>query len=127
MRSCLKQALAVGALLAMSSSWVVGWSVALHLDDDHHRGAASDHGVALDLEMALHGHTHSEGTPAHGHPFVGGVAAPLPGKLLPLTEAMTACPRVSMVADPSGRQLLSQAGATRDPPPRPAALSILRI
>jgi hypothetical protein len=123
----LKQALAVGAAFAVSSSWLLGWSVVVHVTDDHHHAQASDHSLEAGLEMAFHGHAHSEQTPAHGHPFIGGMAAPLPGKLLLMVEAASAVPHGLVIAEPTGRRLLSQAGPTHDPPPRPVAVSILRI
>ena len=126
-RRSVKQAIAVGALLALSSSWVLGWSVALHLADDHHQGDASEDRVSLGLEMALHGHAHSEGTPAHGHPIVGSAAAPLPGKVLVRAGAMIGSPLDFVFAEPSGCPLRSEIRPTHDPPPRPQSVSVLRI
>jgi hypothetical protein len=102
--------------------------VAFHLaTDDHHGAGSSDHGGALGLEMALHGHGHGEGTPAHGHPAVGSLASPSPGKLLLLIGSMIGDVPEAVVAEASGRRLLSQAGPTHDPPPSLEAVSVLRI
>lgn len=128
MRRPLKRAFAVAALLALPSSWAAGWSVAFHLaTDDHHSAGSSDHGGALGLEMALHGHGHAEGTPAHGHPCIGSAAAPIPGRLLLLIGATIGDVPEVVRAEISGRGLLSEAGPTHDPPPRLEAVSVLRI
>ncbi len=127
MRRSLRCAFALPALLALSSSPTIGWSVTLHLTtDDHHSGGSPDHDGALGLEMALHGHAHAEGTPAHGHPFLGSVAAPIPGKLLLVAATIGDAPEV-VLAETSARRLLSEAGRTHDPPPRVEAPSVLRI
>jgi hypothetical protein len=49
------------------------------LGDHHHEGASPDN---AGVEIALHGHAHIEGTPPHGHPILGSVVAPLPGRIL---------------------------------------------
>lgn len=128
MRGSLKRVFAATALLVLSSSWVVGWSLEVHLAaDDHHGVGSPDDGGRSGLEMALHGHAHAEGTPAHGHPVLGSVAAPIPRKPLVLIAAMIGdAPEVTL-AGCSGRRLFLQAGPTHDPPPRPQAVSILRI
>jgi len=77
--------------------------------------------------MAAHGHLHAEGTPAHGHPVVVSVAAPIPGRLSLLTPAMTGNAPETAFAAVSGRGLAQQAGPNHDPPPRGASVSILRI
>ncbi len=128
MRRPLKRALAVAGLLALASSSVVGWTVALHLaTDDHHRDGSSHHAGAVGLEMALHGHAHDERTPAHGHPLVTSVTAPIPGKPLLLIGAIVGDAPHVVVAATSGRPLLSQSGPTHDPPPRLESASVLRI
>jgi hypothetical protein len=124
----VKRALAVTALLSVSSSWALGWSVAFHLaSDDHHDDDSSHHDAALGLEMALHGHRHAQETPAHEHPGVSSVAAQVPGRLLLLIGTMVGNAPEVVFAEMPGRQLLSEAGPTHDPPPRLSAVSVLRI
>jgi len=118
----------VTALLALSASWAAGWAVAFHLaTDDHHGHAASDRGGVRELEMAIHGHAHSEGTPAHSHSVVSSVATPVPSRLSLLALAMTGHAPDAVVTPASGRRLPSQAGPNHDPPARGASVSILRI
>lgn len=102
--------------------------MAFHLaSDDHHDEGSSDHDGALGFEMALHGHRHAEGTPAHEHPGISSGAAPIPGRLLLLIGAMMGnAPEVALAEIP-GRRLLSEAGPTHDPPPRLEAVRVLRI
>lgn len=127
-RRSLRRAFAVTALLALSSSWAVGWSAALHVATDHHHdGDSPDHDGAPGLEMVLHGHAHTEGTPAHRHPVVGSAAVPVPGKLLVFVSAMSGDVPEVVTGDSSCLRLLSQGGPTHDPPPRLEAFSVLRI
>jgi len=126
-RPSLKRAFAVTALLALSSPSAIGWLLTFHLaTGDHNDGHASNHTGVVGLEMAMHGHAHNEGTPAHGHPFVGSVAAPIPGKLLLLLGSLIGDAQEVMVAETSGRRLLLKVGPTHDPP-RIEAVTILRI
>ena len=123
MRRPITRALAAVGLLALSSSSMAGWSVALHLaTDDHH-----DHGGTSGLEMALHGHVHDEGTPPHWHPLLPSVAAPIPGKLLLTIGAMVGNTPEVVVTVNSGPRLLPSRGPTHDPPPRYESISVLRI
>ena len=127
-RRRLGRSLVVAALLAQGASWATGWAVALHLaSDDHARHAPSDGGRALGLQMAAHGHLHAEGTPAHGHPVVGSVAAPIPGRPLLLAPAMTGNAPETACAALSGSRLAPRAGPNHDPPRRGTSISILRI
>jgi len=124
----LKRALAVATLLALASSSAVGWAVAFHLaTDDHHRGGSSDHDDIAGLDMVLHGHAHGEGTPAHGHPLLTRVAAPIPGKLLLSIGVMVGDAPEVVVAATSGRRPLSLRGPTHDPPPPLESAAVLRI
>lgn len=127
MKRSLKQALAVSVLFALSSSWWLGWSVAVHLAEDHGHREAPDDTATSGLELALHGHTHSDETPAHGHPFVVVGAALLPGKLFLSTEATAgiSCELVFFRLPDCRR--LSQVDPTHDPPPCPEAGPVLRI
>lgn len=127
MRHRLGRVRVVTALLALSTSWAVGWAIAFHLaTDDHHGLGASDRGGVGELEMAIHGHAHSEGTPAHSHTVVNNVATPVPGRLSLLAPVMTGdTPEVVLTAA-SGRRLPSQAGPNHDPPPR-TSVFVLRI
>jgi hypothetical protein len=115
------------ALLAVASSWVVGGAVAFHYGthDDHAGGPARHSG--LDLATVVHGHAHTEGTPEHGHPFAGTMAAPLPGKQLLLIGAMIGDAPEIVGGETTRRPLLLRAGPTRDPPPRFEAVPVLRI
>ena len=127
-RRRLGRALVVAALLAQGASWAAGWAVALHLASDDHGGrASSEGGGALGLQMAAHGHLHAEGTPAHGHPVVGSVPAPMPGRVSLLAPAMTGNAPETACAALSGRRLAPRAGPSHDPPPRGTSVSILRI
>ena len=128
MRRPLKRARAVAGLLALSLSGVFGWAVVLHaaLGDDHGVGS-SHHDEVGGLEMALHGHDHDEDTPAHAHSFVTSVAAPIPAKQIPLIPAMVGDEPEIVVTLGSCPRLLSWRGPTHDPPPRPEAVSVLRI
>lgn len=124
----LKRALAVGALLALASSSAVGWAVAFHVaTDDHHGGGPSHHDGVVGLDLVLHGHAHDEGTPAHGHPFLTSVPAPIPAKQLLLIAAMVGDAPEVVVALTSGRRRPSSRGPTHDPPPRLESPSVLRI
>jgi hypothetical protein len=98
--------------------------LAIHLQShDHHAASPANAGV----EIALHGHAHIEGTPPHGHPLLGSVAAPLPGRVLaPLAAFVGDAPEL-ILGDPLGRRARSGYGPTHDPPPRRAAPRILRI
>jgi hypothetical protein len=128
MRHRLGRVRVVTALLALSASWAAGWAVAFHLaTDDHHGPSAADRGGLRELEMAIHGHAHSEGTPAHSHTVVGGVAAPVPARLSLLAPAMTGDTPEAVLTATSGHRLASQAGPNHDPPPRGVTVSILRI
>ena len=127
MRRSLNRALAVTALLALSSSWAVAWSAAFHVATDHHHDQVSDHEGALGLEIVLHGHAHAEGTPAHKHPVARSFAVPVCGKQLVLVSAMVGGVPEVVCGETSGRRILSQRGPTHDPPARPEAVSILRI
>ena len=128
MRRPLKRAFVVSVLLAMASSSAAGWSVALHLAiDDHHSEDRSHDGGVLGLEMALHGHAHTEGTPPHGHPVIASVAAPIPAKLLLLMGAMLGDAPERVATATSGRRARLQAGPTHDPPGALEAVSVLRI
>lgn len=115
-------------MLAVSSSWAIGWSTAFHVANDHqHDADAPDDDAARGLQMMLHGHSHAEGTPAHGHFVLGSVAAPVPGKTLLLLGAMIGDAPESVCCAASGRRVPSGRGPTHDPPPRLEAVSILRI
>jgi len=129
MRHRLGRVRVVTALLALSTSWAAGRAVAFHLaTDDHHGGhAASDRGGVRELEMAIHGHAHSEGTPAHSHSVVSSVATPVPSRLSLLAPAMTGDAPEAVLTAASGRRLPSQAGPNHDPPPCGVSVSILRI
>jgi hypothetical protein len=128
MRHCLGRVRVVTALLALSASWAAGWAVAFHLAmDDHHGHAASDRGGVRELETAIHGHAHSEGTPAHSHAVLGSVVTPVPGRVSLLAPAMTGDAPEAVLTATSGRRLPSQAGPNHDPPPRGVSVSILRI
>jgi hypothetical protein len=116
------------ALLAVASPWLVGAGLAFHhVTDDHHAAEPPTSRGALDLATVLHGHAHAEGTPEHGHPFAGSVAAPLPGKQLLLIGAMIGDVPEIVGGETPRRPLLSRAGPTRDPPPRFEAVPVLRI
>ena len=128
MRHRLGRVRVVTALLALSASWAAGWAVAFHLaTDDHHGHDPSDRGGVRELEMAIHGHAHSEGTPAHSHSVVSSVAPPVPSRLSLLAPAMTGDAPQAVLTAASGRRLPSQAGPNHDPPPRGVSVSILRI
>ena len=119
-----RRAYALTALVAFLSPFAVGLGLAVHLMSHDHHAASVDHAGA---EIALHGHAHIEGTPPHGHPLLGSVAAPLPGRVLaPLVAFVGESPEL-ILGDPLGRRALSGYGPTHDPPPRPAAPPILRI
>lgn len=128
MRHRLGRVRVATALLALNASWAAGWGVAFHLATDQHHGHDTPgHGEAASLELAIHGHLHSERTPAHTHPLVASVAAPLPGRLILLAPATTRdAPEGIPTSTPPGRTLPSQAGPNHDPPPR-VSVSILRI
>jgi len=119
-----RRAYALTALVALLSPPAVGLALAIHLlSHDNHAASPANAGV----EIALHGHAHVEGTPPHGHPIVGGAAAPLPGRiLLPLAAFVANAPEFNP-DDPLGRRALSGYGPTHDPPPRRAGPPILRI
>ena len=128
MRHRLGSAGVATALVALSASWSGGWAVAFHLATDGHHGHAASHcGDLRELETAIHGHAHSEGTPAHSHAVVGSVVLPVPGRLSLLAPAMTGDAPEAVLAAASGRRLPSQAGPNHDPPPRGVTVSILRI
>lgn len=131
MRCRLGRVRVVTALVALSASWAGGWAVAFHLATDDHHGrhghAASHGGGARELETAIHGHWHSEGTPAHSHTVLAAVATPVPSRLSLLAPAMTGDAPEAVLIDAAGRRLASQAGPNHDPPPRGACVSILRI
>jgi hypothetical protein len=62
-----RRALALATLFAFFSAPLVGWSVTVHLlADEHGECAAPESAESVALEIALHGHTHLEGTPPHG-------------------------------------------------------------
>lgn len=120
----------MAALLALSSSWAVGWVVAFHLASDHHHGRSSTDPapVALALELAAHGHVHAEGTPAHSHPVVGSAAARVPDRLSLLSPAATgATPEAVAYMPVPIRRAPCPAGPSHDPPRRAASPVILRI
>jgi hypothetical protein len=124
----LKRVLAVAAMAALSSSWAVGWSAALHVGTDHHHdGDPEDHEGALGLQMVLHGHPHTEGTRAHSHAFIGNAAMPASGKLIVSVTARIGDVPEAACGEISGRRVLSRGGPTHDPPPRLEAFSVLRI
>jgi len=128
MRHRLGRVRVVTALLALSTSWAAGWALAFHLaTDDHHGHEASDRGGVRELEMAIHGHAHSEGTPAHSHTVVSSVATHVASRLSLLAPAMTGDDPEAVLTAASGRRLPSQAGPNHDPPPRGVSVSILRI
>lgn len=114
-------------LLAWPASWALGWSTALHLAEDHHQESAPSNEHAVGLELALHGHSHSQGTPSHGHPLVTSVAAPLPGKVFAASLAAVGCGSGLVPTSDFAGRLLSPSGPTHDPPPRLPAFSVLRI
>lgn len=127
MRRSSKRALAVGALLTLVSSAATGWSVAFQVaTDDHHGEHESHHGGVRGLEVALHGHAHTEGTPPHEHSAVSSVVAALPGKML-LQIGATIGEAPEVVFAEIRRGLVSAAGPTHDPPPRRQDVSVLRI
>ena len=67
------------ALIAMSAPWASVAVTALHVVlDDHHSEAAADHVDFDHAAAALHGHSHENGTPAHGHEATVALA---PGQL----------------------------------------------
>ena len=119
-----RRAFALTALGALLSPPAVGLALAVHLlSDHHHEGASLDN---AGVEIALHGHAHIEGTPPHGHPIVGSVAAPLPDRILvPPARVVGDAPEV-VLGDPLGRR---GRGATARPTTRlhAEAPSILRI
>lgn len=118
----------MAALLAQGASWATGWAVALHLASDGHGGrASSDGGGALGLQMAAHGHLHAEGTPVHGHPVVGSVAAPISGRLSLLAPATCRSVPEAVFRGPSSHRVLPPVSPNHDPPPRGTSVSILRI
>jgi hypothetical protein len=94
--------------------------------DDHHGRGSSHHDGIPGLDMVLHGHAHGEGTPAHTHPLLTSVAAPIPGKLLLLVGAMIG-DAPERVAITSSSRLLMQSGPNHDPPADLEAVSVLRI
>jgi len=118
----------MGTLLALASSSAVSWAVAFHLaSEDHHLGGSSHQDGVAGLDMVVHGHAHGEGIPAHGHPLVTSVAAPIPGKLLLLIGAMVGDAPEVVAAAASGRRPLSPRGPTHDPPLRHESVPVLRI
>jgi len=128
MRFRLGRALVVTALLALSSPWAAGWAVALHLATDAHGGRASSYvGGVLGLQLAAHGHVHAENTPAHTHPALGSVAAPIPGRRSMPAPAMTGDAPEAVLTAASNSRLAAPAGPNHDPPPRGVSVSILRI
>jgi hypothetical protein len=119
-----RRAYALTALVAFLSPSAVGLGLAVHLlSHDHHAGSVGHAGA----EIALHGHAHIEGTPPHGHPMLGSVAAPLPARVQAPLATFVADAREPIPGDPLGRRALSGFGPTHDPPPRRAAPPILRI
>jgi len=77
--------------------------------------------------MAAHGHVHAAETPAHGHPVVGSVAAPIPGRLSPLSPAKHWNNPASVFTTAWSRRQAAPAGPNHDPPSRGATVSVLRI
>lgn len=132
MRRALRRALAVASIVALSSSWAVGWSAVLHVATDHHEddgqhddADARDHESKHGLQLMLHGHGHADGTPDHRHPVTNGVASSLPGKLLLATAAVIGHAPMLAAGACSSCRLLALGGPTHDPPPRSSP--ILRI
>ena len=119
--------LAVAMLAALPSSSVAGWAVAFHLaEPDHHTRPAQHRDGIAGLELALHGHAHEQGTPAHGHPLLTGGPARIPGKQILVIPAVLA-DAAELPAVGRGFRPLVSGGPTHDPPPRPASRPVLRI
>jgi hypothetical protein len=124
MRLARRRLSAVAALAALLCPVVLGWAVALH-----HAGhdEADDAGSGAGIELALHGHSHVEGTPAHGHPVVGSVAAPLPERAVVVLAAFVGPSAALDPADLAKGRVQSGQRRPHDRPPRPPGTSILRI
>ena len=66
MRRRSKRASAVVAVLGLLAPWAQGVAVAAHLLADYGHEAAAH---VVELEVLVHGHSHTESTPAHSHAF----------------------------------------------------------
>jgi hypothetical protein len=125
MRRVLRRALAVVSIVALSSSWAVGWSAALHVAADHHdhdghQVADTDHHADREsergLQLVLHGHGHADGTPSHRHPVTSGAAAPPTGNLLLSAAAVCGDVPVLPAGACSSCRMPALGGPTHDPP-----------
>lgn len=123
-----RRAFALAALLALASPTLVGWFVALHLATGHGDEVTAREGLdPSGLEVVVHGHTHVEGTPTHGHPLLRGVGASVPVVLLVQLCALTPAAAESFSFDLPRSLPLSSIGPTVERPPRATAFSVLRI
>ena len=134
MRRAPRRILAVASIVALSSSWAVGWSAVVHVasdhhdDDRHHDDADARHAAdesERGLQLMLHGHGHAGGTPNHRHPVTSSAAASLPGKLVVATVAVIGDVPEPATGACSTCRLLTLGEPTHDPPPR--STQILRI
>ena len=119
-------------LASLAGPWLLSGAVAIHevqgRDSHSHLGES---GVALAIELVLHGHHHDHGTPAHQHVVAPGRVLPRPvakaslnGAPRPLGGAPVSPPTLTA----SGRwSSLARSGAGHDPPSFPGTHSILRI
>ena len=117
----------MATLLGLSSAWAAGWAVALHVALHHDDDQPVSEGRPCGLDLATHGHLHSEGTPDHDHPVVGGAAVSLPGRLSFRVPAMTGDGPQWIAGPPPVRRLSMRMDPSHDPPPRGVSVSILRI
>ena len=124
-----RPAYALTALLALVAPTVIGFSIALHLATDDHHGAAESHeDDSVDLEMALHGHAHLQGTPSHGHPLLRSAGAATPAATnLVMSAILGGAPAARLFGSPDQHLLACVRPALERPPKPPKTTAILRI
>jgi hypothetical protein len=127
MRSTLRTAALLFAILAILAPWVVDAGVALHIVLEADHGHEADHHDQADLAeptpAGVHGHAHQDGTPAHDHgsSFPEGATRVVRA----LTVSWTAGSLTAYPPDTAAWQAGTAATATPSPPT--VSTTILRI
>ena len=125
-RSALGRSSAVVALAALASPWAIAMGVAAHLARHDHASAyhADDH--SEELEVALHGHRHTHGTPDHVHTLALARQPPMH----PRPSITWTLVNLENIVDRASVSMSSWSDATgpgHGPPSFSPALSVLRI